>query len=81
MTEQNTVIIDQIETVKEDFKESFEQLANIFEESVRNIKEDTNDKCKVLGNTLIKIYSKVSKLNNKSKIIGRSRCKPKQSPG
>ena len=64
VAEQNSVIIDEFETLKKDIKESFEYLVGMLEETVGGI--NTNNKCKVLCDVM-KIYSKVSKLKVKSK--------------
>ena len=61
VAEQNAEIIEQLETIKNEFTGAFDSLAAIVTESVSNIKEDTNEKCKTLADTLIKLNSKISR--------------------
>ena len=74
VAEQNAEIIEQLETIKNEFTGAFDSLAAIVTESVSNIKEDTNEKCK----TIIKLNSKISrrKLGNDKQQTSAPRIKP-----
>ena len=54
-------MMEEMEQMKKDFKGAFEHLADIFETSIGNMKNDTNDKCKLLADTLMKLNDKISK--------------------
>ena len=55
-----------------DTKDAFKVLADIIEESIVSIKEDTNEKCKTLANTVMKLYSKIKKMENSPKVASNS---------
>ena len=61
-------------------KGAFKNMADIMEASVDNIKDDTEEKCKTLANTVIKLYRKISKLELASKAKNESQSKPKLAP-
>ena len=62
VAEQNTCIFEELEILKKDIKGAFIELANVVETCINNLKEDNNEKCKTLANTVIKLHSKVVKL-------------------
>ena len=61
LAEQNAEMMEEMEQLKKDFKGAFEHLADIIETSIGNMKNDTNDKCKLLADTLMKLNNKISK--------------------
>ena len=66
MAEQNVDLGEEIETLKKDMKGACEQLANIFESGMAAMKEDTDNKCKMMADTILKLYKKMSKLDPKA---------------
>ena len=78
--EQHMEVLEEMETMKSDMKGAFKNMADIMEASVGNIKDDTEEKCKTLANTVIKLYRKISKLELASKAKNESQSKPKLAP-
>jgi hypothetical protein len=68
VAEQNAEILEQLETIKTEFTGAFDSLAVVVTESVKTIKDDTNEKCKTLADTLIKLNSKISKFESRRKL-------------
>jgi predicted component of viral defense system (DUF524 family) len=56
VTEQNSEKIEEMETLKKDLKAGFVELVNVIEASIGKLKDDTNEKCKTLADTVIKLY-------------------------
>ena len=53
VAEQNFNILEEIEGVKKDLKGAFIELLNMFETSINKLKDDNNEKCVTLANTVI----------------------------
>ena len=73
-------MLEELETLKKDVKGACVEIGNVMnviEESVSSIKEDTNEKCKTLANTVIKLYSKISKLGKATNTVNNA---PKDKP-
>ena len=79
VAEQNSVLIEEVNSFRTEIKEAFGILANVIVETFGSIKDDTSEKCKVLVEKLSKIESKVSKFKVKPNTIGRSRVNPRTS--
>ena len=62
VAEQNVDMMEEVEILKKDFKGAFEKFADIVESSIAKIKEDSDNKCKVLANTIIKLHKKINRL-------------------
>ena len=71
VAEQNAEIIEELGTIKQEFTGAFEKLAEV----VSSIKNDSNDKCKTVADTVMKLYGKISKIQAKSKPTGHSKAK------
>ena len=56
MAEQNANIVEEITGLKLDIQGAFEQLVKVVDTKVGSIKEDTNDKCKLMADTVRKLY-------------------------
>ena len=66
MAEQNVDLSEEVETLKKDMKGACEQLADIFESGMAAMKEDTDNKCKMMADTILKLHKKMSKLDLKA---------------
>jgi outer membrane biosynthesis protein TonB len=69
VAEQNSDILKQIEMMKNDTREAFEQLAKDIEANLVAIKDESNDKCRTLGDGVKKVYQKISKLEAIAKTL------------
>ena len=67
IAQQNAGIVEELDSLKSDIKGAFDNLASVVQTSVSSIKEDTDEKCKILADTVIKLNSKFSKLETRSK--------------
>ena len=56
VAEQNANIVEEIGGLKMDIQGAFEQLVKVVDTQVSSIKEDTNDKCKLMADTIMKLY-------------------------
>ena len=55
--------------MKLDIKEAFEKLVQVVETTMGTVKNDTNEKCKTMADTVLKLYGKISKLQTRSKVL------------
>ena len=62
VAEQNVDMMEEVEILKKDFKGAFEKFADIVESSIAKVKEDSDNKCKVLAATIIKLHKKINRL-------------------
>ena len=60
VAEQSVGIMEEVETLKKDMKAAFVHFVEI-------MKEDMDGKCKTLGNSVIKLYKKIAKLESTTK--------------
>ena len=67
--EQNEVLVEEVDTLKEYLKESFLQMADYLETNIGGIKEITNEKCKLLSGAIAKLNTKLSKLEKPTKTV------------
>ena len=79
VVEQNVEIIEEMETLKKDTKGAFQHMADIYEENIERMREETNEKCKTLADTLLKLYTKISNLEASYK-RKKVRTKPTSIP-
>ena len=80
VAEQNAELIEEMELLKKDIKGAFVELANVIEASIGSMKEETNDKCKTLADTVIKLYNKISKIEKAPITNTKNGKKPKATP-
>ena len=66
IVEQNSELIEEVETLKKDMKGAFQSLADIIEATMKNIKDETEGKCKTLADTVIKLHNKISKCETRN---------------
>ena len=74
VAEQNAEIKEQLDTIKDELGAS-ENLAKL----VNCVKNNTNENCKTLADTVIKLYGKISKVEARIRPVGSSKIKEKQS--
>ena len=72
VAEQNTVMIEEMATLKRDIKDSFDQLTDFLQTNIGGLKEDTNEKCKTLADGVAKLYERVLKQNKPTKTFVRN---------
>ena len=86
IAEHTVGILEEMETIKKDMKGAFQQMADIMEESVGSIKDDTNVKCKTLADAMLKLYGKVKKIDAstnpllKPSLISKNKSNKKNIP-
>ena len=76
IAQQNADLVDEVDGLKSDIKGAFDNLASVVQTTVSSIKEDTDEKCKTLADTVIKLHSKLSKLETRSKATKTPKTKP-----
>ena len=77
VAEQTNALMGEVADIKKDNRDVFKEIADIFTLAIDKIKTDNDNKCKTLGNTVTKIYDKVSKLEKAlEKIQKESIIKP-----
>ena len=69
VAEQNADIAEEMGGLREGIKSAFENLINVVETNLASIKDDSNDKCKTLAETVIKLYEKISALETKKRRV------------
>ena len=69
-----------METLKKDIKGAFYELAEVMDANMKNLKDDTNQKCKTLADTVMKMYSKMCKPGKQSD-VNLPQKKMKKKPG
>ena len=79
MAEQNVDLSEEVETLKKDMNGACEQLADIFESGMAAMKEDTDNKCKIMADTILKLHKKMSKLDPKASVKPSLKSKQKTS--
>ena len=77
VAEQNNAILEEMENMKKDFTGAFEQLAGNLSTYLKGIKEETNDNCKTLADAVIKLHSKIAKLETIAKVILKPKSRTK----
>ena len=73
VAEQNAEILEGMDTMKNYFREAFDNMAEV----VGGMKDDTDDKFRTLADTVIKLHSKIAKLEG-SKQTANMKDKPRQ---
>ena len=79
VAEQNSAIMEEMETLKKDIKGAFYELAEVLEANIVNLKDDTNQKCKTLGDTVVKLYNKICKPGKPSEVNIQQKKQKKKS--
>ena len=69
VAEQTTSISDEMDSLKKDTKRAFDELSQTLVTCFNNMKEENSEKCKMLGNSVVKLYNK---MNRFEKSLGRS---------
>jgi hypothetical protein len=72
VAEQNTVMIEEMATLKSDIKDSFDQLTDFLKTNIGGLKEDTEEKCKTLADGVSKLDERVLKQNKPTKTFVRN---------
>ena len=62
VAEQTTTIYEEIGNIRKETKDTLNEFAKILEVCIEKLNDNTNDKCKALGNTIDKLCDKVTKL-------------------
>ena len=62
VAEHTNSIAEEMENLKKETKETINQFAKVLEVCVDKLRDNTNDKCKALGNTIDKLCDKITKL-------------------
>ena len=62
VAEQTNALMGEVASIKKDNRDVFKEIADIFSLAIDKIKRDNDIKCKTIGNTVAKIYDKVSKI-------------------
>ena len=70
--EQNTLLIEEMATIKSDIKESFDKLFERLESNVGGLKDESNTKSKALTDAVTKLSERVSKCKKPAKTIVRN---------
>ena len=81
VAEQNADIVDENNSMKEDIKGAFEKLVNVVDTAVSSIKNDTNNKCKTLADTVTKLYGKIENLATRTKDVENPKIKQRRLAG
>ena len=72
VAEQNTLLIEEMATLKEDIKESFGKLYKHLEANAGGLRDDSNEKCKSLTEAVTRLSDRVSKSKKPAKTIVRN---------
>ena len=70
VAEQTTHLTDDVDSLRNDTKNAFSELAITLETCFNNMKEESSDKCKILGNSVVKLYNKMNRIE---KALGQSK--------
>ena len=70
VAEQTTHLTDDVDSLRNDTKNAFSELAKTLETCFNNMKEESSDKCKILGNSVVKLYNKMNRIE---KALGQSK--------
>ena len=70
VAEQTTHLTDDVDSLRNDTKNAFSELAKTLETCFNNMKEENCDKCKILGNSVVKLYNKMNRIE---KALGQSK--------
>ena len=62
VAEQTTSISNEISSLRSDTKNAFAEISKTQDICINNLKTDNNEKCKVLGNTVVKLFNKISRI-------------------
>ena len=74
VAEQNAEILEGMDTMKNYFREAFDNMAEV----VGGMKDDTDDKFRTLADTVIKLHSKIAKLEGEPKQTANIKAKQRQ---
>ena len=77
VAEQNADIVEEMESMKREIKDAFDQLSGLVETTLGSIKNDTHEKCKTLADAVMMLYKKTSKVKLRTKAKGNSKTRIK----
>ena len=79
VAEQTTSLSEDVYSLKRDTKDALVAITKALDTCIDNLKNDNNEKCKVLGNTVVKLVNKISRIE-KALTIKPSRDVTKTKP-